>query len=59
EQVSLNQDQESIPKELSDTGCSASEKILVISNPVIEISADIDGQSQKYILGSSNDILSQ
>ncbi|CAI2185800.1 9162_t:CDS:2, partial [Funneliformis geosporum] len=26
-QVSLNQDQESIPKELSDTGCSASEKI--------------------------------
>jgi len=39
EQISLNQDQESIPKESSDTGYSASEKIPVISNLVIEISA--------------------
>src|SRR6266542_3477765 len=78
EQASLNQDQE------SDTGCSTSEKIPEVSNPVTKISAGAplpknshrkkgaenisqmisdgiqnDSQSQKCILGSSNDILLQ
>ena len=76
EQASLNQDQE------SDIGCSTSEKILEVSNPVTKISAGMslpknshrkkgaenisqmisdgiqnDSQSQKCILGSSNNIL--
>ena len=78
EQASLNQDQE------SDIGCSTSEKILEVSNPVTKISAGMslpknshrkkgaenisqmisdgiqnDSQSQKCILGSSNNILLQ
>ncbi|CAG8751853.1 5367_t:CDS:2, partial [Racocetra persica] len=49
QQASLNQDQE------SDTECSTSEKIPEVSNPMTEISA----RSQKCILSSSNNILSQ
>ncbi|UZO08800.1 uncharacterized protein OCT59_029051 [Rhizophagus irregularis] len=48
EQASLNQDQE------SDTGCSTSEKILEVSNPVTKISAGAPGQNSHRKKGAEN-----
>ena len=48
EQASLNQDQE------SDTGCSTSEKIPEVSNPVTKISAGAPGQNSHRKKGAEN-----
>ncbi|GBC39150.2 hypothetical protein GLOIN_2v1735823 [Rhizophagus irregularis DAOM 181602=DAOM 197198] len=48
EQASLNQDQE------SDTGCSTSEKILEVFNPVTKISAGAPGQNSHRKKGAEN-----